>query len=116
MSYVRGRADYLELGTWNTRCSMCGRKFKAYALTKNWQGMWRCDMCQEPRQPQDFVRGIPDVQTPPWVQNMEVEFTTSVCFPNDTCAIPGFATPGCVMPSYINPINTIPFYNPGQIS
>ena len=63
-----GQADYLSLGTWNSVCSMCGHKFKANQLTKNWQGQYRCAKCQESRQPQDFVRAVPDVQTPPWTQ------------------------------------------------
>lgn len=63
-----GRADYLAPGDWNAMCSRCGGKFKASMLRKHWQGMWRCPKCWEPRQPQDFVRAIPDVQTPPWVQ------------------------------------------------
>ena len=66
-----GRADYLDLGNWNARCSMCGAKYKASQLTKNWQGMYRCSRCQEPRQAQDFVRGVPDIQTPPWIQPID---------------------------------------------
>jgi len=62
------RTSYLAEGDWNAMCSRCGHKFKASMLRKHWQGMWRCPTCWEPRQPQDFVRAIPDVQTPPWVQ------------------------------------------------
>lgn len=47
---------------------MCGRKRKASELVKNWQGMYRCPVHNEVRHPQDFVRAVPDVQTPPWVQ------------------------------------------------
>ena len=65
---VKGRADYLDLGDWNALCSMCGRKRKASTMVKNWQGQWRCPEHNEPRQPQDFVRGVPDIQTPPWTQ------------------------------------------------
>lgn len=70
----KGRADYLELGDWNAACSMCGRKRKASTMVKNWQGMWRCPEHNEPRQPQDFVRGIPDKQTAPWVQTQTDAF------------------------------------------
>lgn len=101
-----GQADYYEEGSWNAVCSMCGFKFKANDLSKNWQGMYRCSRCQEPRQPQDFVRAVPDVQTPPWVQERGVSYA-AVCFPNDQSAIPGYATPGCVKPSYLAPGNTI---------
>ena len=63
-----GQADYLALGDWNATCSLCGAKRKASTLVKNWQGYWRCPEHNEPRQPQDFVRGVVDVQTVPWSQ------------------------------------------------
>jgi len=66
---MSGLADFLDEGNWNARCSLCNRKRKASELVKNWQGMWRCPEHNEPRQPQDFVRGIPDIQTPPWIQH-----------------------------------------------
>lgn len=65
-------ADYLDLGNYNATCSMCGGKFKASELEKNWQGMYRCWQCNEPRQPQDYVRAVPDIQTPSWVQPRSV--------------------------------------------
>ena len=68
-----GRADYLAPGDYNAMCSRCGKKFKASMLRRHWQGMYRCDKCWEPRQPQDFVRAIPDVQTPPIVQPWPVD-------------------------------------------
>ena len=65
---VKGQADYLALGDWNATCYECGGKFKASQMRKHWQGYYVCPSCWEPRQPQDFVRGVPDVQAPPWVQ------------------------------------------------
>lgn len=64
----KGRADHLELGTWNVRCNFCGFKFKASELQRHWTGVYVCRTCFEIRQPQDFVRAVPDIQTPPWVQ------------------------------------------------
>lgn len=110
-----GRADYLALGDWNARCSMCSFKRKASTLTKNWQGMWRCPEHNEPRQPQDFVRAVPDVQTPPWTQPGGEDTFVAVCSPNGRTAIPGYATAGCVLPGYIAPGNVIPSLNPGQV-
>ena len=77
---MTGRADYLELGDWNAVCYQCGRKRKASTLVQNWQGFYVCPVHNEPRQPQDFVRSVPDNQTPPWVQPM----------PADTFAITAF--------------------------
>lgn len=63
-----GRADYLELGDWNVQCYQCGFKDKASNLVRNWQGYYVHPEHNEPRQTQDFVRGVPDNQIPPWVQ------------------------------------------------
>ena len=97
------KADYLSLGDWNATCSECGRKRKASALVKNWQGKYRCPEHNEQRQPQDFVKGTKDVQTVPWAQpptDIEIE----VCTLNGTSAIPASAIPGCAIPSRITPI------------
>jgi len=67
---MTGRADYYAEGDWNAVCYECGRKRKASTLKKHWQGYWVCPEHWEPRQPQDFVRSVPDVQTPPWAQPM----------------------------------------------
>lgn len=61
-------ADHYAFGDYNAVCYDCGRKFKASMLRKNWQGFWECPVHWTPRQPQDFVRSIPDTQTAPWAQ------------------------------------------------
>ena len=65
---IKGRADYYKFGDFNGACSMCGRKRKAAELVKNWQGLYRCPEHNEPRQPQDFARGVPDKMGVPWAQ------------------------------------------------
>jgi len=65
---MKGPADYLALGDWNAVCFECGSKQKASKMMKHWQGYYVCTRCWEPRQPQDFVRGVPDSQAPPWTQ------------------------------------------------
>jgi hypothetical protein len=94
---VRGRADYLLVGDWNAVCSMCGRKRKASTMVKNWQGLWRCPEHNEPRQPQDFVRGVQDIETPPWAQP-QTDIDLQVCTYNGCSGIPGWAMPGCSVP------------------
>ena len=66
--YRKGKADYLQLGDWNAVCYQCGAKFKASELRRHWQGYYVCDKHWEARHPQDFVRGVQDIQTPPWAQ------------------------------------------------
>lgn len=71
MSYPgKGSADHLTLGSWNAMCWECGRKKKAEDLWKYWQGYWICPRHWNPRQPQDFAKGIVEHVTPPWVQPM----------------------------------------------
>lgn len=94
---VKGRADYLELGDFNAACSMCGRKRKASQMVKNWQGFYRCPEHNEPRHPQDFVRGQADIQTPPWVQP-QTDINVLICSVNGISGIPGWAIPGCSIP------------------
>jgi|ERR1700674_1343920 len=96
-SLVKGPADFWQPGDWNARCSICGAKAKASELVRNWQGMWRHPRCNEPRQPQDFVRGVQDIQTPPWVQP-DNDINITFCTINDRSAIPGLAIPGCMIP------------------
>ena len=95
-------ADYLALGDWNANCAQCGRKRKASELVKNWQGMWRCPEHNEPRQSQDYVRGVPDIQTPPWVQVPTTAFV-GVCSPNGMSALPDVGTGDCALPDYVSP-------------
>jgi hypothetical protein len=65
-----GNADFLRLGDYNAVCYSCGKKCKAGNMRRHWQGFFVCERpgCWEPRQPQDFVRGTADIQTPPWTQ------------------------------------------------
>ena len=77
-----GPADYLALGDWNVQCYQCGRKRKASTLLRHWQGYYVCPQHWEMRQPQDFVRSVPDVQTPPWAQpipDYEFEISDFLC-------------------------------------
>ena len=92
-----GRADYLELGDYNAACSMCGRKRKASTMVRNWQGQYRCWEHNEQRQPQDFVRGVPDIVSVPWSQP-ELDSFTAVCTLAGISAVPGLAIPGCMLP------------------
>jgi hypothetical protein len=99
---VRGRADYWSPGDWNALCSMCGRKRKASSMVKNWQGLYRCPEHNEPRQPQDFARGIKDVITPPWIQPPPTpggtDLFTKICNVDGQSAVPGLSIPGCMLP------------------
>lgn len=64
MSY-RSRYDK---GDWIADCDVCGRKYKASILQQRWDGLMCCPDDWEIRQPQDFVRGVPDTQIAPWLR------------------------------------------------
>jgi len=68
MSEAKGPKDYLELGTWNVLCDVCGFKFKAFELRKRWDGYMVCSKDFEERQPQDLIRLPRERQAPPWVR------------------------------------------------
>ena len=63
-----GQADYLSAHGWNAICDRCGFKYKSFELFLEWDGLRVCHKCWEPRQPQDFVRALPDPQPLPWTR------------------------------------------------
>jgi hypothetical protein len=82
---------------------MCGRKRKASELVKNWQGQYRCPEHNEPRQPQDFVKGVVDIQTVPWEQP-QTDIDIMFCTINGRSARAGLAVSGCMIAG--NPLVT----------
>lgn len=65
---MAGPRDHFVLGAWNAICDRCGFKRKSYEMKAEWDGLMVCRECWEPRQPQDFVRGVEDNQTVPWTR------------------------------------------------
>jgi hypothetical protein len=61
-------ASYFKLGDHNAICYVCGFERKASELLLRWDGVYVCKEDWEPRQPQDFVRGVPEEQAPDWTQ------------------------------------------------
>ena len=57
-----------DRGDWKCICDSCGRIVKASQLMKRWDGYMVDERCWEPRQPQDFVRGVADYQAPPFTR------------------------------------------------
>lgn len=57
-----------DRGDWKADCDACGRTFKASELKLRWDNLMVCSQDWEPRQPQDFVRGVADYQAPPWTR------------------------------------------------
>lgn len=108
----KGKADVFVKGDFNAVCSICGRKEKASRLIKNWQGLYRHDYCNEPRQPQDFAHGIKEDMSVPFVQMYSIK-SAQFCTLNGISAVPEVMTPGCSIP---NRAQFDPeMYNPGPV-
>lgn len=62
--------EFFAQGQWNFVCDECGRVFKSNHALMRWDNAMVCDTgsCWEPRQPQDFVRAVPDNQSTPWAR------------------------------------------------
>lgn len=91
-------------GTWRAICDRCGFEFPSSMLRKDWQGLMLCHDDWETRHPQDFVRGIPDNQTPPWTRPepadvfIDVSYTVPLsCTPTGSSATSGYGVAGCMV-------------------
>lgn len=61
----------LAEGSWNVICDVCGFKFKACDVRKQWDGQKTLYVCREDyeqRHPMDFQKGFPDDQTVPFTR------------------------------------------------
>lgn len=61
-----GRHDYYKKGQWKVVCDVCGFFYHSGGMKQRWDGLMVCHKDWNPRQPQDFVRGVPDPQAVPW--------------------------------------------------
>lgn len=72
---------------WKAICDRCGFERWNGQLRKEWTGLMVCkDTCWEPRHPQDFVKGKPDRQNPPWVRPEPEPIDVSVGSGNEVSA------------------------------
>lgn len=95
--------DGFKPGDWKAQCFRCGATKHASTMRKQWQGYYVCHEHWEPRQPQDFVRGVPDQPAAPWVQPDNVVYVgPAICDPAGKTAIPAYAVPGCMIPAVVD--------------
>ena len=95
-----GKADWLSLGDYNAICDICGRKFKASMLKRNWRGQYVCDNDFEPRQPQDLIKGKEEHPVPDWTRaEGETDTFAFACTASGSSGIAGYAVAGCARPS-----------------
>lgn len=82
------------MGDYNSLCDICGFKFKASELKKDWQGLYLCPDDYQARHPQDFLKGVKDNPSIPWSRP---DTGMTECGPS---SVPGQAIPGCAVPGY----------------
>lgn len=90
------------IGDWNAICDDCGWEYKASQLKSRWDGLRVCYRCWEPRQPQDFVRGVADIQAPAWTKPSPSDTFIVSCTTNTS--LTGYAIAGCAIAgNIVNP-------------
>ena len=97
-----GSNNYYAKGQWNFTCDLCGKEQKSSKGRKTWDNRYVCASHREVRNPQDFVRGVKDNQSVPWSRPTPPDQFLPSCTLRGTNAIPGYAVPGCAIPSLIN--------------
>jgi len=80
--------NYYVRGEWNAACDQCGRVFKSGQMRLRWDNARVCSACWEPRQPQDFVKGIPDNMSVPWARPWVPNFGTIETDPGAPLGVP----------------------------
>lgn len=71
---------------WKAICDRCGFERRNGQLRKEWTGLRVCGECFDPRHPQEFVKGKPDRQNPPWVRPEPTPIDVSVGSGNEVSA------------------------------
>jgi len=98
-----------EPGNWNVICDACGREYKANQLRKRWDGVMVCPQDWEPRQPQDFVRGVADKIVPEFTRpEQQDNFVVVACTMYTSQGVTGVGTTGCAKTGInygLNPTN-----------
>ncbi|MBR7969103.1 hypothetical protein [Burkholderia cenocepacia] len=86
-----GRADFWKRGQWKAICDVCGQAYHSNQLKERWDGLMCCPQDWNPRQPQDFVRGVIDRQYVPWsrpdVQPPFVPTVSAILLDTNGCPI-----------------------------
>lgn len=62
------QGDWYKAGDWNAICDICGFRFKASRLQKNWKGLMVCEADWETRHPQEFLRVRKEKISVPWTR------------------------------------------------
>jgi hypothetical protein len=84
-----------DSGSWNVICDECGRMYKSHELRMRWDGLMVCEGDWEPRQPQDFVHGVADIQAPPWTRPESSDYFIFSCTPISSQGLADYGQADC---------------------
>lgn len=69
MSQGGNSGNHYRSGDWLAACDICGFRFYASQLKKNWKGEYVCEADFELRHPQEFIRVPKEDVSVPWVRD-----------------------------------------------
>jgi hypothetical protein len=79
MSDGGNSGNYYKAGDWLAVCDICGFRFKASKLRKNWKNEMVCEEDFELRHPQEFIRVRPEKIAVPWARP-ETDIMLFICY------------------------------------
>lgn len=94
------KQTYFKSGDWNAVCDICGFRFKASQLKKNWKNEMVCDADFELRHPQEFVRVRPEKISVPWARPENDIIIGPACWLWDQSAYADLGTADCMQADY----------------
>lgn len=93
--------NYLVWGDWNAICDICGFKYKASQLRKNWKGQMVCEQDWETRHPQELLRVPKDDPSVPWARPQGDDPEVFVCYIWARSAYADMAQADCARADYV---------------
>lgn len=104
--------NFYKAGDWLALCDICGFRFKASKLKKNWKHEMVCPEDFELRHPQEFVRVRPEKISTPWARPEPADqYTAPACFLWNQSAYSGLSTSGCMQAGYTGHFSSVDMYN-----
>lgn len=117
MSQGGNSGDFYRSGDWLAVCDICGFRFYASQLKKNWKGEMVCEADFELRHPQEFIRVPKEDISVPWARPESDLEIGPACFIWDQSGFANLAVAGCAQAGKNFPQNSIQLWalkNPPQ--
>lgn len=84
-------------GRWKATCDRCGFRYHSDALKLEWTGLMVCSPCWETRNPQDFLKVVPEQIVPPWTRSEPTDVFAPFCYTSGQSGYAGYAVAGCMV-------------------